>query len=121
MVIFFFLFPTPGSCQEQEPVWELGLGVGLLHLPDYRGSNEGRFYALPYPYIIYRSDALKVEGQTIYGKIFKTDRVLLDVSYYGSVPVNSDKNAARRGMPDLDATFEVGPALDIMILGNGEL
>jgi len=106
--------------QEQKPAWELGVGVGLLNIPDYRGSNESRFYALPYPYIIYRGDTIKVDRQTIYGKIFKTDRVLLDVSYYGSVPVDSDKNAARTGMPDLDATFEAGPALDIRLFENRE-
>jgi MipA family protein len=109
------VLPAISSGQEQKPVWELGLGVGLLNLPDYRGSNESRFYALPYPLLIYRSENIRVDSQTIYGRIFKTDRVLLDVSYYGSVPVDSDKNAARAGMPDLDPTFEVGPALDITI------
>jgi outer membrane scaffolding protein for murein synthesis (MipA/OmpV family) len=120
LMLATFLFPAISSGQERKPVWELGAGIGLLHIPDYRGSNESRFYALPYPYIIYRGDIIKVDRQTVYGKIFKTDRVLLDVSYYGSVPVDSDKNDARTGMPDLDPTFEVGPALDIRIFENRE-
>jgi MipA family protein len=118
LVVSVLLFPTLSPGQEKKPAWELGLGVGLLYLPDYRGSNENRFYALPYPYIVYRGDVIEVEEQTISGRIFKTDRVLLDVSYYGSVPVDSDKNSARKGMNDLDATFEAGPALDIRILGD---
>ena len=52
---------------------------------------------------------------SISGQIFKTDRILLDLSGYGSVPVNSDDNSARTGMPDLDPTFELGPALKIKL------
>jgi Outer membrane protein V len=106
--------------QEKKPVWELGVGAGLLYIPDYRGSNEGRYYALPYPYLVYRGDILKVDKQKISGQIFKTDRILLNVSFYGSVPVKSDSNSARAGMPDLDPTFEIGPALDVTILENRE-
>jgi outer membrane protein len=120
--IFCFLSPGIALSQEKEqkPVWELGVGVGLLYIPDYRGSNESRFYALPYPYVVYRGDILKVDKQKISGQIFKTDRILLDVSFYGSVPVDSDKNSARAGMEDLDPTFEIGPALDVTILKNRE-
>lgn len=118
--IFLFSLPAAVFAQEQKPVWELGLGVGAIYIPDYRGSNEGRVYALPYPYFVYRGDIIKVDRQTISGKVFKTDRVLLDVSFYGSVPVDSDKNDARAGMEDLDPTFEIGPALDITILKNKE-
>jgi MipA family protein len=118
LAVCFLFLPVAAAGQEIEPAWELGLGVGLLHLPDYRGSNESRFYALPYPYIIYRGDVLEVDRQTIYGRIFGTDRVLLDVSYYGSVPVDSSKNAARAGMEDLDPTFEIGPALDIALFND---
>jgi outer membrane protein len=118
--IFCFLLPGIASGQEKKPVWELGVGAGLLYIPDYRGSNESRFYALPYPYVVYRGDIIKVDKQKISGQIFKTDRILLDVSFNGSVPVDSDKNSARAGMPDLDPTFEIGPALDVTILENRE-
>ena len=120
LVTFLLLLPSMCRGQEKKPVWELALGVGLLDIPDYRGSNQSRFYTLPYPYIVYRGDIIGVDRQTIYGKIFKTDRVLLDLSYYGSVPVDSDKNDARAGMPDLDGTFEVGPALDILLAEGRE-
>lgn len=100
----------------EKPLWEVGIGVAALYLPDYRGSDEGSFYVLPYPYLIYRGDFLRVDKDRISGKIFETDRLLFDVSFYGSVPVNSDDNDARHGMPDLDPTFEVGPALNIILL-----
>ena len=118
--VFVFFLPSAILAEEQKPVWEIGFGVGAIYIPDYRGSNEGRVYALPYPYFIYRGDIIKVDRQTISGKIFKTDRVLLDVSFYGSVPVDSDKNDARAGMEDLDPSFEIGPALDITIWKSRE-
>src|SRR4030042_1849052 len=113
--ILCFLSPGVALGQEKKPVWELGVGAGLLYIPDYRGSNESRFYVLPYPYVVYRGDILKVDKQKISGQVFKTDRVLLDISFYGSVPVDSDKNSARAGMEDLDPTFEIGPALEFTL------
>lgn len=101
---------------EEKPLWELGIGTGLLQMPDYRGSDENRIYLLPYPYVVYRGGILKIDEQRISGQIFKTDRVLLDFSGYGAVPVDSSDNSARAGMPDLDPTFEIGPALRIKLL-----
>jgi len=102
----------------EKPLWELGAGLGLLQIPDYPGSDKNRIYLLPYPYFIYRGDILQVERDRVSGRIFKTDTVLLDFSFYGQVPVKSSDNEARRDMPDLDPTFEVGPALNITLLEN---
>ena len=119
LLIFGFLLPEIAVCEEK-PLWEIGVGAGLLQMPDYRGSNESRLYLLPYPYLVYRGDILKVDEQRISGRIFKTDRILLDFSGYGAVPVDSDDNSAREGMPDLDPTFELGPALTIKLLESKE-
>lgn len=110
------LFSVSKAIAEEKPLWEFGLGAALLQMPDYRGSDENRLYVLPYPYFVYRGDVLKVEDRRITGRIFQTDRVLLDFSGYGSVPVKSSDNTARTGMPDLDPTFELGPALRIILL-----
>ena len=106
------LLPGVAICEEK-PLWEIGVGLGLLQMPDYRGSDENRLYLLPYPYLVYRGDILKIDEQRVSGQIFKTDRVLLDFSGFGSVPVKSSDNSARAGMEDLDPTFELGPALKI--------
>ena len=112
-------FPLPMTAAAAEkPLWELGAGLAALQLPDYRGSDKNRFYLLPYPYFIYRGDIVQVDRERISGKIFKTDTVLLDVSLFGQVPVKSSDNDARRGMPDLDPTFEVGPSLKVTLLEN---
>jgi MipA family protein len=109
--------PKVAACAEK-PLWELGAGLALLQLPDYRGSDRNRIYLLPYPYFIYRGDILQVDRERVSGRIFKTDTILLDISLYGQVPVKSSDSDARRGMPDLDPTFELGPSLNITLLDN---
>jgi outer membrane protein len=117
-LLLLALFLPKNAISEEKPLWEFGIGAGVLQMPDYKGSNENRLYVLPYPYLVYRGGILKVDEQRISGRIFKTDRVLLDFSGYGAVPVDSSKNSARAGMPNLDPTFELGPALKIVILQN---
>jgi MipA family protein len=114
-ILLIFLSPVRALCEEK-PLWELGVGLAALQIPDYRGSAEYRRYLLPYPYFVYRGDVLRVERERISGRIFETDRLLLDISFNGSVPVKSSDNPDRRGMPDLDPTFEVGPSLNITLL-----
>lgn len=94
---------------EQQPLWEAGAGVGAVDFPKYRGSEERRVWVLPVPYFTYNGPFLKVTRQSARGLLYRTDRVEMDVSFGGSVP--SSTTAARAGMPNLDATFEVGPQL----------
>jgi len=98
---------------EQLPLWEAGVGIGAVTIPHYRGSNQYETWVLPVPYLVYRGDLVKVEDRRLHGLFFKTDKVELDLSLNGFPPVKD--NDARRGMPDLDATFEFGPSLDIFL------
>jgi outer membrane scaffolding protein for murein synthesis (MipA/OmpV family) len=100
---------------EQRPLWELGLGVTGLHLPDYRGADQGRGYVFPLPYAVYRGERFKVDREGIRGIFFDLDRVELNVSVFGTPPVDSGDNRAREGMPDLDATLEAGPVLEVTL------
>ncbi|MFO7568842.1 MAG: MipA/OmpV family protein [Smithellaceae bacterium] len=111
--------PQKAFCAEK-PLWELGIGGGFLMMPDYRGSNQTRAYLLPFPYAVYRGGILRLEDKRIAARIFSTDRVTLDASGYGAVPVRSNDNEARLGMQDLDPTFEFGPALRIKLLSSRE-
>jgi outer membrane scaffolding protein for murein synthesis (MipA/OmpV family) len=123
LLLLSFLLPVSAICEEkplEKPLWEIGVGVGLLQMPDYRGSDENRVYLLPYPYLVYRGDILKVDEQRISGQIFRTDRILLDFSGFGAVPVKSSNNSVRVGMEDLDPTFELGPALKIKLWESKE-
>ncbi len=115
LFILVVLLPGTAACAEK-PLWELGAGMALLQMPDYRGSDKNRLYVLPYPYFIYRGDVLKIDRDRISGRL--TDRLLLDFSFFGQAPVKSSDNDARRGMPDLDSTFEAGPSLNITLLDD---
>ena len=106
---------TTTFCAESYPLWELGVGIGGLTLPDYRGSDEQRNLLFPIPYFIYRGEILKVDRERIRGLLFKTERVELNFSLNGSPPVKSKNNKAREGMPNLDPTLEFGPQLNILL------
>jgi MipA family protein len=103
-----------------KPLWELGAGAAVISFPDYRGSNEQRGYLLPIPYVVYRGDVFQVDRDKIRGLLFKTDRVELDMSVNGSVPVRSGDNQARRDMPNLDPTLELGPSLNVLLAATPE-
>jgi MipA family protein len=99
----------------EKPLWELGVGMSALHFPDYRGADESGFFALPFPFVVYRGTFLKADKDGIRGSFFDSDRVDLNVSLGASVPVSSDENRAREGMPDLQPTVELGPSLDLTL------
>jgi MipA family protein len=105
--------PVVAQAQQERPLWELGVGVGAVSFPDYRGSKRQRTHTLPVPYLIYRGEFLKADRDGIRGVFFDSDRVELNVSLAASLPVDSDGNSARRGMPDLQPTVEIGPALEL--------
>jgi len=100
---------------KQRPLWELGLGVAGLRLPDYRGSDQYRAYALPLPYVVYRGKWLKADREGARALLVDVDRVKVDVSVAASVPTRSRDNVAREGMPDLPATGEIGPNVNITL------
>ena len=107
----------PRAAQPAElPLWEAGAGVAVLNFPDYRGSDERHTLVLPIPYLVYRGDFLKADRESIRGQFYKDDRLDLHLSVNGSIPVNSSDNSARRRMPDLDPTLEIGPNLTVMLL-----
>ena len=96
------------------PLWEAGAGVGTLSVPTYRGSEKEVDVALPFPYIIYRGEVLRVDREEgIRGKLFKGDRVKFDLSLAGSIPVRDTDQGARRDMPGLDPLIEAGAELTL--------
>ena len=116
-LIRLFLIPafaTPCSAQAYHlPLWEFGLGAGVLNAPHYRGSKTVEPIYLPVPYIIYRGDFLKVDREGIRGELFESDRLRLDISLAGNIPVPKSSDSARAGMPGLDPLGEIGPELEI--------
>jgi outer membrane protein len=111
---------TAPARAEQLPLWEAGVGAAALSFPDYRGSNERQFWLLPFPYLVYRGEYLQADERRMRGVFFKAGRAELDLSFSGSVPVDSGDNDARRGMPDLDGTLEIGPALNLKLMETAD-
>lgn len=95
------------------PLWEIGMGLGGLYLPSYRGAAEKSSHMIPFPYIIYRGDAVNIDEGGVRGRIFRSDDIKLDLSLAGGVPVTSDGDGPRSGMPELDPTAEIGPSLEL--------
>jgi MipA family protein len=102
----------------EEPLWEFGLGVGIIAFDDYRGANTSHVYPLPVPYLIYNGPFLKADRDGVRGLLFNQKWVELNVSVNATTPVRSDR--ARSGMPDLKSTIEVGPSLDFHLLRSTE-
>jgi len=97
------------------PRWELGLGLAGLSIPDYRGSDEQRGYLLPLPYVQYRGKVFQIDREGAHSKLFTSEQVRLVLSATAGPPARSDDNEARRDMPDIEPTVEIGPSLEIYL------
>jgi len=97
---------NPGG---KKPLWELGLGVAGLRLPDYRGSDQSRGYLVPLPYVVYRGTWLKADRDGARALLLETQRVKVDVSVAASTPTRSRDNVAREGMPTCRRSARSGP------------
>lgn len=110
-LLLWLAAPLAGA--EPLPLWEIGFGLGAVDIPHYRGSNQSRTWVLPVPYLVYRGEVLKFDDRRYRGLFFNTDKVELEFSINGSPPVRD--NDARRGMPNLEATLEIGPSLNLSL------
>jgi outer membrane scaffolding protein for murein synthesis (MipA/OmpV family) len=112
--------PVLSEGKELLPVWELGIGLAYTRLPDYRGSDEAHGYVLPFPLIVYRGDFFKSDREGVRAQFLDSRYVEIELSAGATVPVNSKKNKARQGMPDLRPTLELGPAVKVHLAYAGE-
>ncbi len=108
--------PAPADdapVQKHLPLWELGLGIGAVSIPNYPGADQTQNYVLPLPYVIYRGEIFKADRDGVRAQFAQGGRFEFDISLGGTPPVPSDDSDARRGMPDLPATLEIGPELRV--------
>jgi MipA family protein len=105
---------------ESLPLWEAGAGVAAINLPDYRGSDVRSTYVLPIPYFIYRGQFLKADRNGVRGTLFDSERVEVNLSLNGTLPVNSRNNPARAGMANLRPTVELGPTVSVNLWKAGD-
>ncbi|HWJ33775.1 MAG TPA: MipA/OmpV family protein [Steroidobacteraceae bacterium] len=103
---------------KEEPLLEIGMGVGAIAFEDYRGSNTTHAYPLPIPYLLYNGKFLKADREGVRGTLFNQDWVELNLSGNATTPVRNDRE--RSGMPDLRSTLELGPSLDFHLLRSAD-
>jgi outer membrane scaffolding protein for murein synthesis (MipA/OmpV family) len=105
--------PTPTK------TWELGLGVGAVGGPDYRGSTETRSYVAPIPYFVYRGKFIQSDRDGVRGQFLKTDKYEFTLSLSANISPDSHKNNLRSslGLSELGSSLEVGPAFNINLTG----
>lgn len=102
-----------GARAAERPLWEIGVGAGVLSLPYYRGAASNRVLPVPFIYPVYRGSIFKVDEEGVRSLFIKSDRVKLDISADGTVPAAKGDVEGREGMPKLDLTFQVGPSLTV--------
>ncbi|QSZ40827.1 hypothetical protein GJV85_01415 [Sulfurimonas aquatica] len=107
-VALLFLLSFASLIYSKEYELELGLGVGALSYPNYIGSKSSQYLALPIPFIRYRGENFRIDEDGINGELFGINGLKLELSMSGSLPASSDKNGARKDMPDLDLSGEIG-------------
>jgi len=114
------VWAAPGS--GELPKWEVGIAAGAGWTPHYPAADEGGGAVAGAPYLIYRGRRLRLgDNGWISGRMIKTKRIDLSVSIDGSLPANSEDNAARAGMPDLDLLLEIGPQLIVTLADRPDI
>lgn len=72
---------------------ELGIGLGGQYIHDYRGSKETQIQFLPFPFVKYHGDFLKIDRKGVEGEIYASDRFEFNLS--ADLALNGDSHDNR--------------------------
>ena len=119
LIVPLVLLPVTSAKAIHLPKWELGFGAAVLGVPAYRGAKGQETVVLPVPFVAYRGERFKIDEEGMRGELVHRNRLQLDFSVSGSLPV-ANGAGAREGMPSLDPVGEAGPSLKIVLgqIGN---
>lgn len=104
------------SESESETFLEVGVGLSFAHIPHYVGSDQAKSYALPFPFFRYQSKKVSLSREGLKRYLLKGEHWDLDLSFAGSIPLDSEDNKARQAMPDLDWVVLAGPAFNYRLV-----
>lgn len=93
------------------PRWEAGLAAGVASMPAYSGSTDRSVRGLLVPYVVFRGERLRVDGNSADWRLLRSEKFDVDLGVAGSLPAKSRDVGARAGMPDLGLLGEVGPRM----------
>lgn len=118
LVVFVLLVCTWAQADDVEHHLELGLGIGGVVSPDYRGSSEYQKTISPIPYFVYRGRYFKADRDGIRSDLLQREWYELNFSASATVTPESHRTPLRAGMPNLYSTVELGPAININLTGE---
>jgi outer membrane scaffolding protein for murein synthesis (MipA/OmpV family) len=108
------MLPIAAGAQEL-PLWEAGIVGASASTPAYPGSENRSARTLLVPFLIYRGDVFRADQSGIGMRLFRSERVQLDVGLAASLPARSDDVEARAGMPNLGTLLELGPRIKVQL------
>jgi outer membrane protein len=109
------------SAKAQPALWEMALAGYSRYGPAYPASEDYQLDVVPLPFPIYRGKFLRVgddKDKPVRTRIFRRDRIKLDLDFGLNLPVDSEDIDVREDMPDLDLLLEVGPELEFQFVEN---
>jgi outer membrane protein len=110
VLLVLLSLPTFADEQKELPLWEGGVGLLPFRASHYRGSPQSKNYLFPVPAYAVRGKNVEAENGYIRSHIVRlSPDAVLDLSFNLGLNVNSETDELRKGMDDLDPTFEVGP------------
>ncbi len=74
IILHSALLALSSAAADDLHLWDAGFGFAGLSLPDYRGSDDQRGYVVPFPYLVYRDEILKLYRKGLYGILFESRR-----------------------------------------------
>jgi MipA family protein len=104
---------------EMDHEMEIGVGVGGQYLPHYRGSRETHTKVLPIPVVEYRGKVFKSDQEGTRVEFALSDRIEFNVSADLALNDGAEDNVLRKGMPELESEFQLGPSINIDLTGDG--
>ncbi len=116
LAIAILLAAAGAARADDARLWEVGLGLAGVSVPDYGGSNQRQHRVLPIPYFVYRGKRVQADRDGIH--FFGAHRIELDFSFDAAPPVRSSDNQARDDMPDLLPSVEVGPSVNVVLFAD---
>jgi MipA family protein len=103
-----FAGAQPGTAP---PRWEIGaLALGVSQQA-YPGSDTQISRGVALPFVIYRGEVLRADGDTTGLRALKTERLELDIGFAAAFGSSASEVPARQGMPELGTLVEFGPRL----------
>src|SRR5690606_40916181 len=84
MLFLFYAVSATADDTSMIKTWELGLGIGAVSGPDYRGSKETHHYVAPIPYFIYRGKFIQSDREGVRGQFIDRKSTRLNSSHVKS-------------------------------------